>query len=99
MSGKSPLKLPNWMPTLSRLTGLVWAGRIALAAGGLPAIGIFCDGGLGDDLMCTVVTHELKKRGAGKIWLFTAFPELAAGNPDLTAVPPDFRLRRLCSLF
>ncbi len=99
MSGKTTLNLPNWMPTFSRLTGLAWAARIALTAGGLPAIGIFCDGGLGDDLMCTVVAHELKKRGAGKIWLFTAFPELAVGNPDLIAVPTDFRLRRLCGLF
>ena len=98
MSGKS-LKLPNWLPTFSRLTGMAWAARVALSAGGLPAIGIFCNGGLGDDLMCTAVAHELKKRQAGRIWLFTSFPELAIGNPDLTAVPHDFRLRRLCSVF
>jgi hypothetical protein len=48
--------------------------------------------------MCTVVAHELKKRGARKVWLFTAFPELAIGNPDLVAVPADFRLRRFCDL-
>jgi Glycosyltransferase family 9 (heptosyltransferase) len=99
VSEKSPPNLPNWMPTFSRLTGMVWAAKVALAAGGLPSIGIFCNGGLGDDLMCTVVAHELKKRGAGKVWLFTAFPELVSGNPDLTAVPTDFRLRRLCGLF
>ncbi len=86
------------MPTFSRLTGLAWAARVVLSAGGLPAIGMFCEGGLGDDLMCTVVAHELKKRGTGRIWLFTAYPELAAGNADLIAVPADFRLRRLCSL-
>jgi hypothetical protein len=98
MSGKNLLKPPNWIPTFSRLTGLAWAARVVLTAGGLPAIGIFCNGGLGDDLMCTVVAHELKKRGTGKIWLFTTFPELAAGNSDLIAVPTDFRLRRLCKL-
>jgi len=99
MSGKTLLALPNWMPTFSRLAGMGWAAKTVLAAGGLPAVGIFCNGGLGDDLMCTVVARELKKRGAGKIWLFTAFPELARGNPDLIAVPSDSRLRRLCALF
>jgi hypothetical protein len=96
---KSPSNWPSWMPTFSRLTGFIWSARIALSAGGLPAIGIFYNGGMGDDIMCSVVARELKKRGTGKIWHFTAFPELAVGNPDLIAVPPDFRLRRLCGLF
>jgi hypothetical protein len=96
-SSPNPL---HWVPRFARrLAGFVWAARVALAAGGLPRIGIFCNGGLGDDIMCTIVARELKKRGAGKIWHFTAFPELAVGSPDLIAVPADFRLRRLCGLF
>jgi ADP-heptose:LPS heptosyltransferase len=54
---------------------------------------------MGDDLMCSAVARELKKRGTTKIWLFTSFPELFAHNPDLTAVPYDFRLQRLCRFF
>jgi hypothetical protein len=99
MPGKSSSNLLNLVPKFSRLAGFVWSARIALAAGGLPEIGIFCNGGLGDDMMCSVVARELKKRGKGKIWHFTAFPELAVGNPDVIAVPADFRLRRLCGLF
>jgi Glycosyltransferase family 9 (heptosyltransferase) len=80
------------------LSGFVWSAKVALAAKGLPDIAIFYNGGLGDDLMCSAVAREMKKRGAGRIWHLTAFPELAAGSPDLTAVPADFRLRRLCRL-
>jgi len=95
-SSSNPL---HWVPRSSRLVaGFAWSAKIALAAGGLPRIGIFCDGGLGDDIMLSAVAHEMKKRRAGKIWHFTAFPELAVGNPDLIAVPADFRLRRLCGL-
>jgi hypothetical protein len=99
MPDKSSSNLPSWVPTFSRLMAFVWSARIALAAGGLPEIGIFYNGGLGDDILCSAVARELKKRGTGKIWHFTAFPELAVGNPDLIAVPADFRLRRLCGLF
>lgn len=99
MPEKSQSNLPNWVPTFSRLTGFVWSARIALAARGLPEIGIFYNGGLGDDILCSAVARELKKRGGGKVWQFTRFPELAVGNPDLIAVPMDFRLRRLCGLF
>ena len=93
-----PANLSRWVPTLSRPSGFVWSSKIAVAAGGLPEIGIYFNGGLGDDIMSTAVARELKKRGTGKIWQFTAFPELLAGNSDLIAVPADFRLRRLCGL-
>jgi hypothetical protein len=94
-----PSTLPSWVPTLSRLSGFLWSSKIAVAAGGLPEIGIYFNGGLGDDIMCSAVARELKKRGARKIWLLTSFSELLAGNSDLIAVPADFRLRRLCELF
>jgi hypothetical protein len=99
MPGKRSSNLPKWVPTLSRLTGFAWSARVALAAGGLPEIGIFYNGGLGDDILCSAVARELKKRGTGKIWHLTAFPELAVGNPDLIAMPADLRLQRLCGLF
>ncbi len=99
MHADMPSNLPSWVPTPSRLSGFVWSSKIALAAGGLPEIGIYFNGGLGDDIMCSAVARELKKRGTRKIWQFTSYPELLAGNSDLIAVPADFRLRRLCGLF
>src|SRR5262249_9102439 len=53
-------------------------------------------GGLGDDIMCGVVAHELRKRGMHRVWLFTRFGDLFAGNSDLIAVSADLRVRRLC---
>jgi hypothetical protein len=91
--------LPSWMPTPARVWGLLWSGGVALKVGGLPDIGLFFNGGLGDDILCTAVARELKKRGAGRIWQLTRHPELFAGNADVLAVPVDFRLRRLCAMF
>jgi hypothetical protein len=91
--------LPSWMPTPSRLSGLAWASRIAVTSGGLPDIGIYFNGGLGDDIMRSAVAKELNRRGTKKIWQFTVVPELYAGNSDFVAVPDDPRLRRLCGMF
>ena len=96
MSARMP---PSWMPTPARVSGLLWASAVALKAGGLPDIGLFFNGGLGDDILCTAVARELKKRGAGRIWQLTRHPELLAGNTDVLPVPVDFRLRRLCAAF
>lgn len=93
------MNLTAWVPTAARVHGFVWASRIAIANGGLPRIALCFKGGLGDEIMCTVVAHELRKRKVGKIWHLTRFPELFDGNPDLTAIPQDFRLRRLCEVF
>ena len=99
MRSEQPSLLPRWVPTFSRLSGFIWSVKIALAAGGLPNIGLYFNGGIGDDIMCTAVARELKKRGAGVIWQLTRHAELFAGNPDISAVPADFRLRRLCQMF
>jgi ADP-heptose:LPS heptosyltransferase len=99
MPAGAPSNLPGWVPTPARLSGFVWSAKTAFAAGGLPDVAIYFNGGLGDDIMCSAVARELKKRGARKVWQLTSFRELLAGNPDLIAVPNDFRLRRLCSLF
>lgn len=91
--------LPNWLPTPSRLIGLIWSSRIVLTAGGFPDIALYFNGGLGDEIMRSAVARELKKRGTRKVWQFTAVPDLYAGNPDLIAVPDDYRLYRLCRMF
>jgi len=99
MTAQQTSNLPSWIPTPARLGGMVWAARTVLRAGGFPELGLIFYGGMGDDLMCTAAAHELKKRGAGKLWQFTAYPDLFEGNPSVTAVPADFRLYRLCDMF
>ena len=99
MNTQQRLSLPNWVPTLARLSGLVWSSKIALSAGGLPSVGLYFNGGLGDDIMCSAVARELKKRGTKTIWQFTSFAEVFVGNSDVVAVPADFRLHRLCRMF
>ena len=42
----------------------------------------------GDDLMCTAVLHEMRRRGARGLWMMTRFAELFAGNPDVDRVVP-----------
>lgn len=43
-------------------------------------------GGIGDDLLCTTVFHELRQRGARGIVFTTQYPGLFQGNPDLDTV-------------
>lgn len=40
-------------------------------------------GGIGDDLLCTCVFRELKKRGEQNIVFRTMYPSLFQGNPDV----------------
>ena len=53
-------------------------------------------GGIGDDLMCTTVFRELKKRSARRIAITTMHPDLFAKNPDVDKVihHPHPRLHR-----
>jgi ADP-heptose:LPS heptosyltransferase len=44
--------------------------------------------GLGDDVLCTSLAHELKKRGAKRIVVFSRFPGLFENSPDVAAVYP-----------
>jgi hypothetical protein len=55
-----------------------WMGR--------PDCVLFFGYGLGDDLLCTGVAHELKKRGTGKIVMLSKHPALFQGNPDVAGV-------------
>ncbi len=56
-------------------------------------------GGLGDDLLCGTVAHELRRRGAGRIWVATHYGEIFIGNPDVRAVPlADWRYGTLGGL-
>jgi hypothetical protein len=42
----------------------------------------------GDDLLCTAVLRELKKRGQRNVWMISNYPELFQGMNDATAVVP-----------
>jgi len=55
-----------------------WIGR--------PDCVLFFGYGVGDDLLCSGVARELKKRGVKKIVLFSKHPSLFQGNPDISGV-------------
>ena len=56
----------------------IWIGR--------PDHVIFFGFGIGDDLLCTALARELKKRGAGKIVMFSKYSALFEQNPDISGV-------------
>lgn len=45
-------------------------------------------GGIGDQLLCSAVAHELQRRRPQRIWFFSQVPELFAHNTDVTAAIP-----------
>jgi len=50
----------------------------------------------GDDLMCTVVLREMRKRGRRSIWMMSRHPALYERNKDVDVVVPfDFRYERM----
>ena len=53
---------------------------------GCPESVIFFGHGIGDDLLCTAVAHELKKRSSGKLVMFSKHASLFDHNPDIEAV-------------
>lgn len=53
---------------------------------GRPALTLTFAGGIGDQLLCTVVAHEAARRGVGPIWMVTPVPEFFRGNPDVAEV-------------
>jgi hypothetical protein len=76
-----------------------WAAS-AMTRYGWPRRLIFYGSGIGDDLLCTTVARELRKRNSGTVWVGARFPELFDGNPDAHAVPlADWRIGRLARVF
>lgn len=89
------------MKSPSHLARIVWQNG-AWAAGQLARRGRprnfvhFYGETPGDDLMCTVVLHEMRRRGWPGIWMMTRFPALFERNPDVDVVVPfDQRYQRL----
>ena len=67
--------------TLSPFAGVI--NRVRL---GFPSYYFHGTGGIGDDLMCTTVFRELKKRSQARIAMSTRHPGLFQNNSDLTYI-------------
>lgn len=49
----------------------------------------------GDDLLCTAVLRELRKRGRNSLWMMSNYPELFSGMDDVArVVPVDGRIEQ-----
>jgi hypothetical protein len=66
--------------------------RIGLAVGGrrAPDMLIFFGLAPGDDLLCTAVLRELRRRGRENVWIASNYPEIFSGNGDVAAVVPFY---------
>lgn len=61
----------------------------ALARHGRPDLVVTAFGaGIGDDILCTAILHELRRRGHDNVWMLSRWPELFAHNPDAPRVEP-----------
>jgi hypothetical protein len=65
----------------------VWNLKTGLKHG-LPDSLVYFGLAPGDDMLCTVVLHELKKQGQKKIWMMSQNPELFEKNGDVDLVVP-----------
>jgi len=75
---------PRWLRLAARGPRLAWQ----LARWGVPRRALlFGPLSLGDDLLCTAVLREARRRGE-PFAMFTARPELFAGNPDPARLLP-----------
>ena len=71
----------------------LWFARVALSRG-CPERILHFGVGPGDDLLCTMVIRELKKRGHKNIWMMSKNLELFEHNTDVDQVLPiDYRYR------
>ena len=57
-------------------------------------------GGLGDQLLCTVLFHQLAKGFSDNIWMMSYYPKLFENNRDVDNIVPDsWRVIKYCSKF
>lgn len=66
---------------------LIWKRRLR----GIDELLYFGDRGIGDDLLCTAVLHEMQKRGRTKVAMMSNWPELFENLPyPAKVVPYDY---------
>jgi len=83
IEGKSPADVARLV-----LKHGAWA-TAELVRGGRPRhILHFYGRSLGDDLMCTAVLREMRRRGYRSVWMMSRFPELFERNQDVDRVVP-----------
>jgi len=72
-----------------------WATAELVRAGRPRHVVHFYGRSLGDDLMCTAVLREMRRRGYRSVWMMSRFPELFERNTDVDrVVPHDQRYER-----
>jgi len=78
---------PAWTAVCDRVRAwpLVWRH-------GWPGVILHFEGGIGDDLMCTVAIRELHARGVRRLWMMSDHADLFEGGGNLQVVPEQ-RLR------
>ena len=62
----------------------------AIVRHGRPELFISFIGGIGDDLLCTVMFRELRQRNQRKFWVMTRHPEVFRYNDDIKVVVPHY---------
>ena len=73
-------------PPLARKIVAAVLARFNQARLGFPRRILIGAGGIGDDLLCTAVFHELKKRREGRMGMMSANASLFENNPDVDFV-------------
>jgi len=66
-----------------------------------PRVVVYFGEALGDNLLCTAVLRELRRRNVRPVWMMTRFPELFAPAADVDVVfaPPDLRIESVVRAF
>jgi hypothetical protein len=75
---------------VNRLSILRWKARLRC----IDELVCFGDRGIGDDLLCTAVLHEMHRRGRTRVAMMTAWPELFENLPAPAMTVP-YRRRAL----
>jgi len=83
MEGKSPADVARVV-----LKHGAWATAELVRSGRPRHVVHFYGRSLGDDLMCTAVLREMRRRGYRSVWMMSRFPELFAHNTDVDRVVP-----------
>ncbi len=76
-------------PRLTRRLLRLAGGLYLAARHGWPRAMIWFGQAPGDDLLCTAVAREWRRRERGRLWVISQHPQLFAGNPDVALVLPQ----------